>query len=112
MCGSFQFLSEVARNPSAPILRASSSFAWRLREQYAHVADAAQADDANLLSGATAVADERRVSGETSAEHGGGNSAVKAVGDGEDPKRSQQLALKKGATAMAYQCSCVRTCDE
>lgn len=54
-------------------------------EQETQVADAAEADDADFLAGAAAVADQRGVGGETGAEHGSGDGGGEGVGDWEDP---------------------------
>ena len=56
-----------------------------LGEEHAKVADTTDADNANLLAGAAAVADKRAVGSQAGAQHGGGVGRVEALGDGEDP---------------------------
>lgn len=59
--------------------------AQRLGEHHAKVADASQADDTDLLTGPGPVADQRRVCGQTGAEHGGDEVGLEGVGDGKHP---------------------------
>lgn len=67
-----------------------------LGEEDAKVTDATKADNTNLLARTAAVADEWRVGGQAGAKHGGCDSAVKSVGDGEDPGGQVQLMLHRG----------------